>query len=156
MLLPDEYGEFDDWLSIGCGFSTTEFMYDYECGVFGKAMWLHDKYCECHQGYELGCAAKIPYPIESPAIASLSLFGGLEPHDVPGDDVHPGDNPKKWQEYCKFAAVWNGDIKYDKYDAIGLSSEVKECGCFFVGNARTKVGGCPGVDLYAHFPYDEE
>jgi len=143
------YGEDSPFVLDG-GFLMTEFMYGIVYGPLSKAMWQHDKYRKCHQGYELGCAAKIPYPEESEGLGALVLlFGG--PDNLLGVDVQPGDSSKKWQEYCKFAAVWNGDIKYERYDDIGLSPEVKECGCFFVGNAGKNVGACPGMELYAHF-----
>ena len=140
------------------GFLMNDVLYEEFYGTpLGRALWLHHKYCECHQGYELGCAAKIPYPEESSGSALRSLFSAFltdgELFGL-GSNVQPGDSPKKWQEYCKFAAVWNGDISYERYDDIGLNPEVKECGCFFVGSARKNVAGCPDVDLYAHFPTD--
>ena len=41
-----------------------------------------EMYCECHVGFDDGCAAKIPH--------------------------EEGD--KKWLDYCKAAGVWNGDF----------------------------------------------
>lgn len=60
--------------------------------------------------------------------------------------------PKKWQEYCKFALVWNGNIAFEEDNSVGLSSEVKECGCLFVGTAKEMVCECPGLELFEFFP----
>ena len=78
-------------------------------GPLAAPLWLYNRYCQCHHAYELGCAAKIAYP----------EFYGY---------VHPGESPKKWQEYCKFALVWNGDIAFEEVNSIGLSSEVQSPG----------------------------
>lgn len=83
-------------------------------------------FCECYHGYELGCAMKIPR--QGNDLAGLGNSGAAT----------------KWINYCKVAGVWNGD--YETSDVF-VSSEVKECGCYFIGQAREFVNECPGVDL---------
>ena len=83
-------------------------------------------FCECYHGHELGCATKIPR--QGDDFTGLNINGAAA----------------KWLNYCKAAGVWNGD--YETSDAA-LSSEVKACGCYFIGQARELVDECPGVDL---------
>jgi hypothetical protein len=83
-------------------------------------------FCECYLGYDLGCAAKIPR--QGADFASLGNNGAAA----------------KWANYCVAAGIWNGDFRAS--DVI-LSSEVKQCGCYFIGQAREQINSCPGVDL---------
>ncbi len=86
-----------------------------------------EMYCECHVGIQDGCDAKIPR--------------------------EPGT--KKWTEYCKGAAVWNGDALLE--DTIAeLTKEVEECGCYFIGQVQDKIDLCPGVNLGEFFCENEE
>jgi hypothetical protein len=103
---------------------------------YNKAMLQFTKYCECHQGYELDCINKIAYPEYESGPRSGTDF------------VYPGDTgTKKWKEYCKFVGIWNGDIDYAEYDK--LSSDVQQCGCYFVTSyAKDMVDSCPGVFLF--------
>ncbi len=82
-------------------------------------------FCECYHAHELGCATKIPR--QGNDLAALGNNGAAA----------------KWLNYCKAAGVWNAD--FDMNDVV-LSSEVKECGCYFIGQARELVDECPGVD----------
>ena len=81
-----------------------------------------EMYCECHVGIQDGCDAKIPR--------------------------EPGS--KKWTEYCKGVAVWNGDALLE--DSIAeITEEVKECGCYFIGQVQDKIDECPSVNLGEFF-----
>lgn len=99
---------------------------------YGYAMRQFVKYCECHQGYELDCITKIPYPEYGPTV----------------EYVYPGDTGSTvWKEYCTFVGIWNGDIDYVEYDK--LSYDVKTCGCYFItSSAKDMVDNCAGVDLF--------
>lgn len=67
--------------------------------------------------------------------------------------------PQEREEYCIFAGVWNGDFDSMMSSGIGtdsgksgkggggLSQETLNCGCFWIGQEKEKVGNCPGVDL---------
>jgi hypothetical protein len=90
------------------------------------AVALINLYCDCYYGYDLGCINDLP------------------------------STPQEREEYCIFAGVWNGDFdsgggggstgKSGK-EGGGLSQEVLDCGCFWIGQEKEKVGNCPGVDL---------
>lgn len=130
--------------------------------VFGYLNWKLVNYCECHQGYDLGCASKIPYPEYGPIVGGASTTSEGE-QEVAGpvfydSVVYPGDNTKKWEEYCKFAAIWNADVTDDDNTSRarfgGLTKEVQECGCFFIASAESRVGACPGVELFGYFDDD--
>ncbi len=84
-----------------------------------------EMYCECHVGIQDGCDAKIPR--------------------------EPGT--KKWTEYCKAAAVWNGDALFEDTE---LTKEVEECGCYFIGQMQDKIDLCPGVNLGEFFCVNPE
>lgn len=105
--------------------------------------WNFVQYCDCYLGQDLDCAAKIPNALV---------------HGKNSERVYTSHGPeaKKWADYCKFAAIWNGDSigttnTMDMLDQqfSGLSEEVQECGCFFIHELNTMVGNCPGVDLWA-------
>ncbi len=145
-------------------FADTGFDYFLAFGPTGYIDWKFNEYCECHQGYELGCAAKIPYPEYGPIL--LPEIPDAGDSQVAGpyfadSVVYPGDNHKKWLDYCKFVAIWNGDVTHAVEDddlredytlALydGLSKEVQECGCFFIKSAEGMVGECPGVSLFEY------
>mmetsp|Transcript_27146 Transcript_27146/g.65221 ORF Transcript_27146/g.65221 Transcript_27146/m.65221 type:complete len:697 (-) Transcript_27146:284-2374(-) len=104
-------------------------------------------YCACHQGFELGCAAKIPHGPPTSTIsyetsdATVNGYSEFIPHSTPSARA----------EYCKMVGVWNGDFEADIVQ--DFTDDVKECGCFFVGTARDMVGTCPGVELGAYFEF---
>ena len=100
------------------------------------AVALINLYCDCYYGYDLGCINDLP------------------------------STPQEREEYCIFAGVWNGDFvsgggggstgKSGKEGGGGLSQEVLDCGCFWIGQEKEKVGNCPGVDLgYFYDPPDD-
>ena len=95
-------------------------------GIPSDVFYAIELFCECYHGHELGCATKIPR--QGDDFTGLNINGAAA----------------KWLNYCKAAGVWNGD--YETSDAA-LSSEVKACGCYFIGQARELVDECPGVDL---------
>ena len=102
---------------------------------YGNAMRQFTSYCECHQGYELNCINKIAYPEYGPE----------------SEFTYPGDTGSNmWKEYCKFVGIWNGDIDYSEYNK--LSSDVKNCGCYFIFSARDMIRNCAGVDLFTFRP----
>lgn len=125
--------------------------------LLAKVLWKFNEYCECHQGYELDCASKIPYPEYGPDFLMGEGSQVASPY-LPNIIVYPGDNHKKWEEYCKFVAIWNGDATSSPSETAvlfeGLSKEVQECGCFFVASAEGMVGECPGVSLFEYFGID--
>lgn len=98
-------------------------------------------YCECYQGYELGCASTVPHG------PPTTIIDGTETSSY--SEFIPFSTPAKRAEYCKFAGVWNGD--FDVQD-VHVPEEVMKCGCFWVGTAQEMVGECPGVELGAFFP----
>jgi len=94
------------------------------------ALALINLYCDCYYGYDLGCINDLP------------------------------STPQEREEYCIFAGVWNGDFDSSMMsgggggstgksgkEGGGLSQEVLDCGCFWIGQEKEKVGNCPGVDL---------
>lgn len=106
-------------------------------------------YCQCYQGFDLGCADKIPhgppttekeYETKTVLVNSYSEF-------------IPFSTPAVRAEYCKMVGVWNGDFESDV--ALDFSPDVTDCGCFFVGTAKDMVGTCPGVDLGAFFEFPQ-
>lgn len=108
------------------------------------------KYCQCHQGYELGCAAKVPHG--PPTGREMYEDAAGEPKEVivnSYSEFIPFGTPADRAEYCKMVGVWNGDFDSDIVE--DFSSDVTECGCFFIGTAKDMVGTCPGVDLGAFF-----
>jgi hypothetical protein len=93
---------------------------------YPEIFYATELFCECYHAHEMGCATKIPR--QGDDLAALGNSGAAA----------------KWLNYCKAAGIWNAD--FDKNDVV-LSSEVKECGCYFIGQARELVDECPGVDL---------
>jgi hypothetical protein len=91
-----------------------------------------DEYCECHQGYEGGCIAKVPFlePNE-PFFVSQVVSG-------------PYNTPENYANFCIFAGVANGDIR--GADAH-FSSEAENCGCFWVDTVEEEIDNCPGVEV---------
>lgn len=106
----------------------------------GNIYYDYLEYCDCHQAYELGCAAKIAYP-------ELALSSIL----VDEINVKPGETgPKKFEDYCLFAGMWNFDLDVDDV-YHELSEDVTECGCYFVHQANYMLTGCPGVELFWNY-----
>lgn len=119
----------------------------------GMAFQSFVLYCQCHQGFELGCAAKVPHgpPTTTREYTSLST-GEMEMVTVNGySDFIPFGKPADRIEYCKLAGVWNGD--FDKDILSDLDQDVVDCGCFFIGQAQDMVDQCPGVELGAFFEF---
>lgn len=112
----------------------------------GEAFWNVVKYCQCHQGYDLGCAAKIPH---GPPTTVVSYEDTGDKMVNGYSEFIPGSTPADRAEYCKMVGVWNGDFDADV--ASDLSQDVMECGCFWLGTAQDMAGTCPGVDLGAFF-----
>lgn len=108
-------------------------MYDTEAAIGDDpavvALALINLYCDCYYGYDLGCINDLP------------------------------STPQEREEYCIFAGVWNGDFDSMMSSGTGsgksgkdsggggLSQEVLDCGCFWIGQEKEKVANCPGVDL---------
>jgi len=118
----------------------------------GEAFQALAMYCECYQGYELGCAAKIPhgppttmqeYPERTPSEVIVPSYSEYIPVSTPGERT----------EYCKLVGVWNGDFDTDIVPE--LEEDVVDCGCYFIGQAQDMVDQCPGVDLGAFFDTEE-
>mmetsp|Transcript_36085 Transcript_36085/g.77799 ORF Transcript_36085/g.77799 Transcript_36085/m.77799 type:complete len:419 (+) Transcript_36085:96-1352(+) len=107
----------------------------------GVAFQSFVMYCQCYQGLELGCAAKIPHGPPAPS-ESVNGYSEFIPFSTPDDRA----------EYCKMAGVWNGDFDSDD---VELTPDVEECGCFFVGQAQDMVDQCPGVELGEFFEFPE-
>jgi len=104
-------------------------------------------YCQCHQGFDLGCAAKIPHgPPTSTTeyVEKEVLVNGYS-------EFIPFSTPADRADYCMMVGVWNGDFESDV--AHDLSPDVMDCGCFFTGTAKDMVGTCPGVELGAFFEF---
>lgn len=95
---------------------------DVNLTLLGEAFWDFQMYCDCANGIDKQCAAKIP---EIPPINEESL------------------------DYCILSSIWNGDIDVDLFDT--LPKEVQECGCFFIITEKDDVSECPGLDLGANF-----
>ncbi|KAL7470534.1 hypothetical protein ACHAXS_010785 [Conticribra weissflogii] len=126
------------------GFLTPDFFNSIGNEIAAEAYTALTKYCECYQGYELGCAEKIPHG-SSPSTFSYGIGQNSREVFIPSySEYIPFSTPASRAEYCKFAAVWNGDISPDDFS---LSKELGECGCFFVATAKDMLRGCPGIDL---------
>jgi hypothetical protein len=97
-------------------------------------------YCECHLGIDRGCATKIP----------RQCMGDCEASFHAGNMIMSTTGVEKWLEYCKFAAVWNGDFLLS--GDFQLAEDVEECGCYFISQERSNIDSCPGVKLGAFFP----
>jgi len=104
-------------------------------------------YCQCHHGFDMGCAAKIPHGPPTSTVEyeekSVTVNGYSE--------FIPFSDPGTRADYCKLAGVWNGDFGEDI--TAELDSDVLDCGCFWVGTAKEMVDTCPGVELGAFFEY---
>ncbi|KAL3784485.1 hypothetical protein HJC23_013628 [Cyclotella cryptica] len=111
--------------------------------VVGNTFWLFQMYCQCKQGYDLGCASKIPHGPSSTDIGYN--YGNV--HVSSYSEFIPASTPAERAEYCAFAGIWNGDFDLDNY--YDLPKDVQDCGCFWVGEAQEMVDDCPGVDLGA-------
>ena len=102
-------------------------------------------YCSCYQGFDLGCASKIPHgPPEKKveyATGEVTVNGYSE--------FIPYSSPSTRAEYCKLVGVWNGDFERDVVH--DFTEDVQECGCYWIGNAKDMVDECPGVELGAFF-----
>lgn len=107
----------------------------------GVAFQSFVMYCQCYQGFELGCAAKIPHGPPAPS-ESVNGYSEYIPFSTPDDRA----------EYCKMVGVWNGD--FDSED-VEFTPDVEDCGCFFVGQAQDMVDQCPGVELGEFFEFPE-
>mmetsp|Transcript_11663 Transcript_11663/g.21963 ORF Transcript_11663/g.21963 Transcript_11663/m.21963 type:complete len:390 (-) Transcript_11663:195-1364(-) len=135
------------------GFLTPDFFLSIGNVLAAQAYNALTKYCECYQGYELGCAGKIPHgpPLSTVDYGETSVSGEVF---IPSySEYIPFSTPATRADYCKFAAVWNGDISPDDFP---LSEELEDCGCFFVTTAKDMLRDCPGVDLGAFYNTTEE
>ena len=113
----------------------------------GDAFNAFALYCECYEGYDLGCAGRIPHgPPTSEHVYGMNKVAHVNSYS----EFIPYSTPSVRAEYCEMAGVWNGDIYSDVYHEF--SEDVKECGCFWIGTAKDMVGTCPGVELGAFFP----
>ncbi len=128
------------------GFVDSEELYQegFENDAVGSAYWSFVLYCQCHQAFDLGCAAKIPHGPPT-AFVDYGDFGNKVVNSY--SEFIPASTPEKRLDYCQMAGVWNGD--FDTSVSRDFSPEVRDCGCFFVGTAKDMVGTCPGVDLGA-------
>ncbi|KAL7530792.1 hypothetical protein ACHAXR_003679, partial [Thalassiosira sp. AJA248-18] len=121
----------------------------------GKAFESLVFYCQCHQGYDLGCAAKIPHGPPASTASYTDSEGNTKEVMVPSySEYIPFSTPADRAEYCKMVGVWNGDFESDV--VADFTEDVNDCGCFFAGQAKEMVGQCPGVDLGAFFVFPEE
>ena len=111
----------------------------------GQAFWLFQLYCQCQQGYDLGCSSKIPHGPPSKEMGYV--YGSV--HVSSYSEFIPASTPAERAEYCALAGIWNGD--FDPGNFFDLPKDVQECGCFWVGEAQEMVDDCPGVDLGAFF-----
>lgn len=131
------------------GFVDSEEMYQiwFENNAVGSAYWSFVLYCQCHQAFELNCAAKVPHGPPS----STVMYGEEGRFVNSYSEFIPASTPEKRLDYCQMAGVWNGDF----YTGLAreLSSEIRDCGCYFVGTAKDMIGACPGVDLGAFSPF---
>lgn len=127
------------------GFIDSEELYQagFDNDAVGSAYWSFVLYCQCHQAFDLGCAAKIPH---GPPSAFIDYEIGTKVVNSYSEFI-PASTPEKRLDYCQMAGVWNGD--FDTSVSRDFSPEVRDCGCFFVGTAKDMVGTCPGVDLGA-------
>jgi hypothetical protein len=133
------------------GFLDSEELYQAEFNdndAVGSAFWSFVLYCQCHQAFDLGCAAKIPH---GPPTAYIDYKIGSKVMNSYSEFI-PTSTPEKRLDYCQMAGVWNGD--FDSSIVSQFSSAVNDCGCFFVGTAKDMVGTCPGVDLGAFNSFD--
>ena len=132
------------------GFLDSEEMYQsaVDDAAIGTAFWSLVLYCQCYQAFDLNCASKVPHGPPS-AVATYDI-GDRFVNSY--SEFIPSSTPEKRLQYCQMAGVWNGD--FDSSIASQFSSDVKDCGCYFVGTAKDMVGTCPGVDLGAYFPIE--
>ena len=127
-------------LSEEIGFLTPE---DFENKTVAEAYSTLTKFCECHAGYDLGCAGKIPH---GPPRSTYSYSEDNQVYVPSYSEYIPFSSPTSRAEYCQFVGVWNGD--FDIND-VEISQELEECGCFFISMAKEMVRDCPGVDFGA-------
>ncbi|KAL7461360.1 hypothetical protein ACHAXS_001777 [Conticribra weissflogii] len=146
----------DEPFNFGCpifftpddGFLTPDFFLSIGNLLAAQAYNALSKYCECYQGYELGCAGKVPHgpPLSTFNYGATSASGEVF---IPSySEYIPFSTPATRADYCKFAAVWNGDISPKDFP---LTEELEDCGCFFVTTAKDMLRDCPGVDLGAFY-----
>mmetsp|Transcript_3658 Transcript_3658/g.6690 ORF Transcript_3658/g.6690 Transcript_3658/m.6690 type:complete len:450 (-) Transcript_3658:141-1490(-) len=120
----------------------------------GEAFQSLVMYCECYQGFELGCAAKIPHGPPTTTKEYEDAEG--EPKEVLVNgysEFIPFSTPADRADYCTMVGVWNGD--FDSDITQDFSQDVTDCGCYFVGQAQDMVDQCPGVDLGVFFVFPE-
>ncbi|KAL9184872.1 hypothetical protein ACHAXT_002649 [Thalassiosira profunda] len=142
-------------MGIPSGFLTTEEEYVDTLGEAGPAFWQLLLYCQCYQGFELGCAAQIPHGPPTSMVQYASTDGTQKDVLANGySEFIPASTPGERAEYCKMVGVWNGD--FDSDVANEFTPEVDDCGCYFVGQAKDMVSQCPGVDLGAFFVFPRE
>jgi len=118
-----------------------------EAGVAFQSLVM---YCECFQGFELGCAAKIPHG--PPATTRETLTSQVIVNGY--SEFIPFSTPADRADYCEMVGVWNGD--FDAEIERDFKKDVADCGCYYIGQAQDMVNQCPGVDLGAFFGFDPD
>ena len=106
------------------------------------------QYCQCYQGYDMGCASRIPHG--PPTQETLYMNG---PATVNGysEYLKPDGTTSERAEFCELVGVWNGDFLTDVVK--DFTDDVKDCGCYWIGVAKDMVGTCPGVELGAWYKF---
>jgi len=116
---------------------------------FAKAYNNFAQYCQCYQGYDMGCATRIPHG--PPTQETMYMNDRVATANGYSEYLKADGTTSERAEFCKLVGVWNGDFLTDVVQ--DFTEDVKDCGCYWIGVAKDMVGTCPGVELGAWYKF---